>query len=164
MLKLPDKGERIQKLYENIINEINARNEIDQAAKLFSELNIVETGIKTVTHMEWSGGKINGEQLVVAADTLDSDDDDVDGNEDPLKIIAQSRAKKLVKVAKPPPSLITEADLQDIKSLEAENHMKKVDSSLELEPHAIYMMKKDKAFDEKNEMPKKYLPFSNYKK
>lgn len=187
--KLPDKGERIQKLYENIITEITARSEIDQAAKLFSELNIVEKGVKAVTHMEWSGGKMNGDQLIVAADTLDSDDnDEIDGNADPLKIIAQSRQTKLVKVVKPPPSLITEADLQDIKSIEAENQAKKmenrqngaeetstktetnesdanksVETSIELEPHAINMMKKDKAFDEQCEMPKKFLPFRTTK-
>lgn len=182
LLKLPDKGERIQKLYKNIVNEINARNEIDLAAKLFSDLNIVEKGIKTVTHMEWSNGKVNSDQLIVAADTLDSDDD-VDGNSDPLKIIAQSRQTKVVKVVKPPPSLITEADLQDIKSIEAENQTKNmengqsvdetstksetdeivanktVDTSIELEPHANYVMKKDRAFDGKSEMPKKFLPF-----
>lgn len=173
-MKLPDKGERIQKLYENILNEINARNEVDQAAKLFSELNIVEKGVKTVTHMEWTGGKVNGDQLIVAADTLDSDDDDVDGNIDPLKLIAQSREKVLVKVVKPPPSLITEADLQDIKSMQAEistktdefDSNKTADTSIELEPHALYMIKKDKAFDgksEKCEMPKKFLPFRTTK-
>lgn len=168
--KLPDKGERIRKLYENIVSEINARNEIDQAAEMFSELNIVETGMQTVTHMEWSGGKVNGGQLVVAADTLDSDDDDVDGHADPLKIIAQSRQTKLVKLVKPPPSLITEADLQDIASIAAEKQTKHMangerveenstKASIELEPHAINMMRKDKAFDEKCIMPTKYLPF-----
>lgn len=190
LLLLPDKGERIQKLYKNILNEINVRNEIDQAAKLFSELNIVQKGINTVTHMEWSGGKVNGDQLVVAGDTLDSDDD-IDGNDDPLKIIAQSRETKLVKVAKPPPSLITEADLQDIKSIEAENRLKQIQNGghvkvetnveetitgsdetdakiidnipIELEPHAINVMKKDKAFDAKCDMPKKFLPFRTTK-
>lgn len=186
-MKLPDKGERIQKLYENILNELNARNEVDRAAQMFSELNIVEKGVKTVTQMEWSGGKVNDGQMIVAADTLDSDDDDVDGVSDPLKIIAQSRETKLVKVVKPPPSLITEADLQDIKSIEAENQAEKIandggaeatstkaaeeesdanksmNTSIELEPHAIYMMKKDKAFDEKCELPKKFLPFRTTK-
>lgn len=186
LLKLPDKGERIQKLYDNILNELKARNVVDQAAELFSELNIVEKGVQTVTQMEWSGGKMNGGQLIVAADTLDSDDDNVDGISDPLKIIAQSRETKLVKVVKPPPSLITEADLQDIKSMEAENQAKKtengesagasstqteeesdayksVDTSIELEPHAINMIRMDKAFDEKCEVPKKFLPFRTTK-
>lgn len=183
MTKLPDKGERIQKLYDNIVVEIEARNELDQAAVLFSELNIVEKGVKTVTNMEWSGGKANGNQVLVAADTMDSEEDD-DGEIDPLKIIAQSRATKLVKVVKPSKSLITEADLQDIKSIEAENKQIKIQNhsgstdasssgdrvdgnkstdSIELEPHAINMVKKDKAFDENAKILQKFLPFRTTK-
>lgn len=185
LLKLPDKGDRIQKLHDNIVKELNARNEIDKAAALFSELNIVEKGVKAVTQMEWNGGKLKGDQVLVAAETLDSDDDE-DGEFDPLKIIAQSRATKLVKVTKPPKSLITEADLQDIKSIEEENQNQKsqndespsnviintksdetngdkIRDSIELEPHAINMMKKDKAFDENTEIKKKFLPFRTTK-
>lgn len=166
------------------MKELDARNEIDQAATLFSELNIVEKGIKTVTHMEWNGGKVRGDQILVAADTLDSDDDD-NVEVDPLKIIAQSRETKLVKVTKPPKSLITEADLADIKSLNAENEKNKSldegDSSantstksdgndankssgiIELEPHAINMMKKDVAFVKDAKIKQKFLPFRTTK-
>lgn len=150
-----------------------------QAAVLFSELNIVEKGVKTVTHMEWNGGKVNGNQVLVAAETIDSDDDE-DNEIDPLKIIAQSRdTVKLVKVEKPPKSLITEADLQDIKSMVAENENNKsqngeqstttstkVDNSsksIELEPHAINMIKKDKAFDKDAIAKHKFLPFRTTK-
>lgn len=179
LLKLPDKGERIQKLHDNIVNEINSRNEIDRAAALFSELNIVEKGVKAVTQMEWNGGKLKGDQVLVAAETLDSDDDE-NGEFDPLKIIAQSRETKLVKVTKPPKSLITEADLQDIKSIEEANKnnkskncekstsittesdetdANKTSDSIELEPHAYNVMKKDKAFDENAIIKEKFLPF-----
>lgn len=184
-MKLPDKGERIQKLYDNIVQELGARNEIDQAAALFSELNIVEKGVKTVTHMEWNGGMVNPNQVLVAADTLDSDDDE-DAECDPLKIIAQSRETILVKVIKPPKSLITESDLQDIKSIEAENAKNKSQNgegsantsnntesdetgankssdSIELEPHAFYVMKKDMAFDKDAVIKKKFLPFRTTK-
>lgn len=183
-MKLPDKGDRIQKLYENIVAELNARDDIDQAATLFSELNIVEKGVKVVTQMEWNGGKVKGDQVLVAAETLDSDDDE---NEvDPLKVIAQNRNIKLVKVTKPPKSLITEADLQDIKAIEAENKIKKsqnvistntssetasdetddvnkTSDLIELEPHAINMMKKDKAFDKNVKVKEKFLPFRTTK-
>ncbi|XP_055325947.1 uncharacterized protein LOC129579788 isoform X2 [Sitodiplosis mosellana] len=182
--KLPDKGERIQKLYEKIVQEINARNEIDQAAALFSELNIVEKGVKTLTHMEWNGGKVRGDQILVAADTMDSDDDDENAEVDPLKIIAQSRETKLVKVTKPPKSLITEADLEDIKMLNAENKKNnslngenspntstksdgndanKSNGAIELEPHAINMMKKDVAFVKDAKIKQKFLPFRTTK-
>lgn len=178
LVKLPDKGERIQKLFENIEREIKARNEIDQAAVLFSELNIVEKGVKTVTHMEWSGGKVNGDQILVAADTLDSDDDE-ETEIDPLKIIAQSRETKLIRVAKPPKSLITEADLEEIKVINAENEKngdhstnstnldetdaKKCSVAVKLEPHAINMIKKDKAFDKDAIIKTKFLPFRTTK-
>lgn len=181
LVKLPDKGERIQKLYEKIVQEIMARNEIDQAAALFSELNIVEKGVKTVTHMEWNGGKVHADQILVAAETSDIDDDDENAEFDPLKIIAQSRETKLVKVTKPSKTLITEADLEDIKSLNDENEKNKSlsgDSSantstksnesgshsgIELEPHAINMIKKDVAFDKDAKIKKKFLPFRTTK-
>lgn len=184
---MPDKGERIQKLYDNILHEINARNEINQAATLFSELNIVEKGVKTVTHMEWNGGKVDENQILVAADTLDSDDDD-DEEVDPLKIIAQSRdTVKLVKVVKPPKSLITETDLEEIKSMQAENDKNRSQNgessaststntdtasdetdansknSIELDPHALYMMKKDVASDKNAKIKEKFLPFRTTK-
>lgn len=193
LTKLPDKGERIEKLYGNILKEIEARNEIDQAAQLFSELNIVEKGAKTVTHMEWSGGNVSSNQILVAADTLDSDDDEDDI--DPLKIIAQSRnAVKLIKVTKPPKSLITDADLDEIKSMNGQNMEKnaqgngenssnasfspneasikssfdeidanKTNESIELEPHAVYMITKDKAFDKDTKVKQKFLPFRTTK-
>lgn len=184
LVKLPDKGERIQKLYENIVHEISARNEIDQAATLFSELNIVEKGVKTVTHMEWNGGKVRDDQILVAADTLDSDDDDENADIDPLKIIAQSRETKLVKVTKTPKTLITEADLEEIKLLNAENEKNKSSNgdnsanfstksdrndgnksngTIELEPHAINMIKRDVAFDKDAKIKQKFLPFRTTK-
>lgn len=169
------------------MHEINARNEINQAAALFSELNIVEKGVKTVTQMEWNGGKVDENQILVAADTLDSDDDD-DEEIDPLKIIAQSRdTVKLVKVAKPPKSLITETDLEEIRSMQAENDKNRSQNgessantstntdtasdetdansknSIELDPHAVYMMKKDVAFDKNTKIKEKFLPFRTTK-
>lgn len=170
---------RIQKLFDSIVKEIGARDEINQAAELFSALNIAENGMKTVIHMEWNGGKVSDQELVAAA-TLDSDDDE-DAEIDPLKIIAQSRdTVKLVKVVKPEKTLITEADLEDIRTIIAENEKNKsqndvhntstrTDDSnktiefMELEPHAIYMIKKDKAFDKDAIIRQKFLPFKTTK-
>lgn len=180
--KLPDKGERIESLYDRIVKEIEARNEIDQAAELFSELNIVEKGVKAVTNMEWIGGKVVGDQIIVAADTLDSDDDE-DATIDPLKIIAQSREIKLVKIEKPIESLITDADLGDINSMKAENaakdgessarsintqrepenNLNKASDSIDFDPHAVYIMKKDESFTEKSKNTKKFMPFKTTK-
>lgn len=117
--------------------------------------------------MEWNGGKMD--QVLVAADTLDSDDED---EVDPLKIIAQSRQTKLIKVAKPIASLVTEADLEDIKSMTAESSgtsantsakssSDNMNTSIELEPHAIYIIKKDETTVKKAEC--KYLPHKTTK-
>lgn len=183
LLKLADKGERIQSLHDRIVKEIEERNEIDQAAKLFSELNIVEKGVKAVTNMEWNGGKVDSNRIVIAADTLDSDDDDdEDATIDPLKIIAQCRETKLVKIEKPIESLITDADLMDIKSMKAENETMNGESStrndtkidtennlnttsgcVDLDPHAVYIMKKDESVTEKSKSKKKFLPFKTTK-
>lgn len=149
LTKLADRGARIQLLYDRITKEIDSRNEMDEAAAFFSDLNIAEKGLKTVTQMEWNGGKANasGEQLT----GVDSDDDaEEERNVDPLKVIAQSRAQtKIVKVEKAVPSLITAADLQEIKSF-----------GVELDPHALYVCDIDKLIDEKR---KKFLPHKTTK-
>lgn len=94
--------------------------------------------------MEWHG-KI---QPVKEEVMLDSDDevDDVD----PLKILARSMNVKTVKILKPEKNLITEDDLQEIKSFvierDKEDEIKKiigtnkyVSSSTDLDAHAIYL-------------------------
>lgn len=134
---------------------------MDQAAELFSELNIVEKGVKAVTQMEWNNGKMNGDQVVVAADTLDSDDDE-DEHPDPLKIIAQSRQTKLVKIVKPEKTLITEADLAEINAMTAKNvetnNSNSIPHPVELEPHALLIINKDEEHN-KGKTVKKFLPF-----
>lgn len=164
--KLPDKGARIQSLFRKICDEITARDEVECAAALFSELNIVEKGEKMLTHMEWTGKKPNSNQMIVAADTLNSDDE-IDGV-DPLKIIAQSRDTKLVKIEKPPESLITEADLADIKSMSKSvrnsgessvNTSTNTAASVELDPRAINIMKKEEFKLLTDKHKEKFLPF-----
>lgn len=81
--KLPDKGEKIKGFREKIIKEIERRNEVDEAARLLSKLNIAQDGKSAMNQLEWTGKyseKDLGEKIV----ELDSDDD-----EDPLKILAQ---------------------------------------------------------------------------
>lgn len=146
IFKLPDKGERIKSLLERIRNELNARNEVDLAAEMFSDLNIASKGLKKLTEMEWTGGKAT----VPSDAVVDSDDNDDGQNVDPLKIIAQSRdLVKTVKVVKPESSLITAADLEEIKSFEEErekesgNESISSTNSIHLEPHAVYICDKD---------------------
>lgn len=135
MDKLADKGARIQSLYDRLLVEIELRNEMNQAAAIFSDLNIAEKGLKIVTQMEWNGGKVYAHEEFA---TVDSDDDD-DATDDPLKLIAQSRSHtKIIKIEKPAASLVTAADLEEIKSFSVD----------QLDPHALYMCEKDRNFDE----------------
>lgn len=94
--------------------EIEKHNEIDLAAALFSELNIASKGKKVMDNLEW--GEKNESNVV--DEYVDSDDDE---DIDPLKIIAQSRDDvKRVIVIQPEPTLITEHDLKEIESFQAE--------------------------------------------
>lgn len=186
--KLPDKGDRIQQLYNRIEQEINARDKIDEAAKLFSDLNIAEKGLKTVTHMEWNTkaiSKSNQEEIITAAAAAeDSDDDEEDRNEiDPIKILAQNRENvKIVKVVKSHKTLITDADLEEIKSfgngsnsLEANTDSDKNSlenrsnsslsetSSTNLEPHALYVCDMARHPEKYGNIRTKFLPHKTTK-
>lgn len=154
---LPDKGNKIQDLYDKVCKELDARNEIDRAAELFSELNIVSIGKKKLNKLEWSG-KYNPAQDSEEV-YLDSDDEE---EVDPLKILARStknQEKKLVKVEVDVP-LITESDVKEIESFKtdpvkigsAENEL--------MEPHAVYLCEKS---HQSNTNKEKFLPFKTTK-
>lgn len=156
--KLPDKGKRIIDLHEKVSKEIVARNDIEKAAQLFSNLNIATEGIKQMTKMEWNGKyepNSNDVQTV-----LDSDDDD---ETDPLKIIAQSQdMKKKIKVIKPERKLITDADLEEIKLSSIDNRKEEylaTKDSIQLEPHAIHLCDIESHHENRN----KYLPYKTTK-
>ncbi|XP_033212741.1 DNA-directed RNA polymerase II subunit GRINL1A [Belonocnema kinseyi] len=115
--KLPDKGEKIKGFREKIVKEIERRNEVDEAARLLSRLNIAQDGKSAMNQLEWTGKyseKDLGEKIV----ELDSDDD-----EDPLKILAQPTGsgvhKKKVIILPPEEKLIKPEDLQDIDSFDS---------------------------------------------
>lgn len=157
---MADKGERIQTLFNRIEEELKARNEIDAAAALFSDLNIAENGLRTVTQMEWIGGQ----QTKQIDEVIDSDDDEDEQNIDPLKIIAQSRDNvKTVKILPPEPTLITAADLIEIESFANEakessaNTSTSSSTSVELEPHALYICDKDKGLEGAKSTKKKFF-------
>lgn len=68
---------------DELIKEINHKNEIEKAALSFSQLNIASKGKEVMDELEWTGKfseKTDSSKLV----ELDSDDED-----DPLKILAQ---------------------------------------------------------------------------
>lgn len=154
--KLPDKGERIKTCHANIAKELEARNEITTAAALFSQLNIAATGRPAMNQMEWTG-KYQPNNETNAAAPLDSDDDPDDPDEtDPLKILAQSRAvTKLVTVLPVEPTLITEADLAEVRSFAGPSPGVEDDNGELLEPHAIHMCDIEKRHDTSHS---KFLP------
>uniref|UniRef100_A0A336LZE8 CSON008498 protein n=1 Tax=Culicoides sonorensis TaxID=179676 RepID=A0A336LZE8_CULSO len=117
--KLPDKGQKIREYYEKVQAELASRNEINLAAEQFSKLNIASVGQKALNNLEWTGD-INPKKGVDVI--VDSDDEVIDENIDPLKIIANSNeTEKIIKVLPPEPSLITEEDLKEIESFKTED-------------------------------------------
>lgn len=136
----------MKEFYEKVLNELKSRDEMEQAAELFSDLNIASTGQKQLTNLEWTGkcekSDINENEV------LDSDDE-----EDPIKILAQSMdIKKKVKILPPEPKLITEADLEEIKSFS---------SHCPMEPYAQHIIER-KEYDG---LPKteKFKPYKTTK-
>ncbi|XP_065355026.1 DNA-directed RNA polymerase II subunit GRINL1A [Calliphora vicina] len=120
MQKLPDKGKRIQDYYDKVLKELERRSNVDEAAKLFSNLNIASQGEKALNELEWQGNLTNlQENLDPLEDVLDSDDE----NEmDPLKIIAQRQMhERKIKIEQPEVKLITEEDLKEIESFKADS-------------------------------------------
>ncbi|XP_058824820.1 uncharacterized protein LOC131685244 [Topomyia yanbarensis] len=181
--KLPDQGAKIKKFYDQILNQLEAYKRVDQAAEMFSELNIASVGKKTMTKMEWNGKYSRDAQ---SETVIDSDDDYDDSNVDPLHILAQNTASdKKVVILKPPQMLITEQDLKDIEEMKQQKlqctdaNLVEVDLKATVEKFGTVLKKMQKseandsvdeaAFDgyaikfcqkERNSGPKqKYLPF-----
>lgn len=149
--KLPDKGEKIKAFRDKIAKELANKNEVEQAAKLLSRLNIASEGKAAMNELEWTGKYSetpNTEKIV----ELDSDDE-----EDPLKILAQPTGtgvhkKKIIHVPTEE-TLIKPEDLEEITSFK---------SSEPLEPeHVKYILDKVQA-SESNKQKKKE-PFKPYK-
>lgn len=117
--RLPDKGKRIADFYNKVIEELDRRNNIDEAANMFSELNIASKGEDVLNSLEWNG-HLNGEHNVNPTDDILDSDDEVEL--DPLRVIAQrTMHERRTKILPPEPMLITEADLAEIESFKAES-------------------------------------------
>lgn len=83
ILKLPDKGEKIKSFHNQILKEIEHRNEVEKAANLLSRLNLASEGKVAMNELEWTG---KYEEIKDTAKIIELDSDD---EEDPLKILAQ---------------------------------------------------------------------------
>lgn len=105
--KLADKGAKIQELYDKIVSEIQAKQQVEQTCRLFNDMSI-STDKDSIQDVEWEGRIKRNENTY-----LDSDDDSEP--EDALHIISQStHNEKKVKVLKPEKALVTPEDLISI--------------------------------------------------
>lgn len=180
LTKLPDKGANVKKFYGKIEKELRARTDIDEAAKLFSKLNVAEFGKAVVNKMEWNGALANTSDSNVPV--LDSDDEE---DTNPLKMLANNliNKQKIIKVDKIEESLITNEDIDEINSFSneneysanyKENHMlnsnkfehlrqriisneqnEEVVIHTNFEPHIEYLCNKESTVPQKN----KYKPY-----
>ncbi|XP_053969859.1 uncharacterized protein LOC128871801 [Anastrepha ludens] len=129
--RLPDKGKRIQHFYDRVIAELDRRTNIDEAAQLFSELNIASRGQEVLNRLEWNGrlNSDNGEDPT--EDVLDSDDE---AELDPLRVIAQrTMHERRTTVLPPEPKLITEADLAEIETFKIKSQVNDTELSESIE-------------------------------
>lgn len=130
--QLPDKGHKIKILYDKLISEIAARDEITQATSLFSKLNIVSKGIEVTFNMEW-----NKNRNVQQVRSIDHDNTE----SEPLKMLAQSRTKTTTvnDDASVTNSLITSMDLNEIKTFSIDAGTIEDSYDADLEPHALHV-------------------------
>lgn len=135
-------------MYARIVQELRQKDEIEQAAELFSELNISSKGAKFVTNLEWTGElKPNINEDVPG---------EVEDERDPLKILAQARQKqKIVKVERPEESLITPEDLKDIERVKNLN-LSSDSVTSQFDAHSTYLCGKE---DLPNVFREKYKPY-----
>lgn len=106
--KLPDKGNRVQLLYDRAVKALDMQNEIENTSNLLASLNL---GASDINRLEWKETGARKQKEV-----LDSDDD-----EDPIAILASSnRNQKIVKQPKEygnDKQLITEEDLKEAQEI-----------------------------------------------
>eukprot|EP00099_Drosophila_melanogaster_P023121 NP_650794.1 uncharacterized protein Dmel_CG3773 [Drosophila melanogaster] len=182
--QLPDKGKRLQESYDKLLAEIRRRDEVEEATRMLSGLNIVEKGKIALNNLEWNGR--NTDEGAHVDDILDSDDE---VEMDPLRIIAQGTMhEKKVKVLPPPTSFITADDLADIEEfkkptdspdsalaghsdtsslpaeiveIDASQVAAKLSRELPPDQHALYLI--DKTETNVNTPREKFMPFRTTK-
>lgn len=112
--KLPDEGDKIQNLYDRVIEALKRKDEIDIAENMLKNLNLES---KDIANMEWEG------RNAIKKQPIDSDDEE---ETDPLAILASSSSlqKKIIKHQKPPKPLITEQDLKEAEEIKNDHHLK----------------------------------------
>lgn len=112
--KLPDKGKKIQELYDRVVTTLEYKNEIHKTANLLSSLSL---GSNNLNNLEWEGTTEPQKKQQL----IDSDDDEA---EDPLEILVSSNSvygnKKIIKNNTSDDdrqTLITEQDIKEAKEI-----------------------------------------------
>lgn len=138
--KLPDKGVKIQELYDRAVKALETKQDINSAAQLLSDLNL---GTNEVNNIEW---KDSSERREI----LDSDDD-----EDPVAILVSSNSvnqnKRILKHSKEDEnenSLITEEDIKEAQEI--------MNGPLHLDPVLEIVCK-----NENMDPPNRFLPYKS---
>lgn len=123
--KLKDKGAKIQEFHDKVVREIKAKQNEDEACRMFDNMRLNGVDEKFVQRVEWTS-KIRKQR----DEFLDSDDDS--DPEDVLHILSQKTAQeKVVKVLEPEKALVTTEDLIKIGELP---HIKYIVEKTELNP------------------------------
>lgn len=101
--KLSDKGAKIQILYDKILSELKAKQEEEDACRMFENMKLNGIDKQSVQELEWTG-------TIKQSTDLDSDDDS--DPEDVLKILTQNTFhEKKIKILEPEKLSITPEDL-----------------------------------------------------
>lgn len=139
--KLPDKGLKIQQLYDRAVEALELKNQIDSAAKLLSSLSL---GTNDMNNFEWKDSSKAKNKV------LDSDDD-----EDPVAILATSNSvnqnKRIVKKLQEDEteiSLITDEDVKEAQEV--------ANSTLHIDPVLEIVFK-----NENMDPPNRFLPYKS---
>lgn len=109
---LPDKGKKIQDLYDRVVQALEFKNEVHNAANLLSSLSL---GSNNLNNLEWEGTT----EPQKKTQAFDSDDDEP---ENPLEILVSSNSvysnKKIIKqkTSEIDKTLITEQDIKEIQN------------------------------------------------
>lgn len=139
MSKLPDKGQKIQELYDRVVKALEHKNEVHNAANLLSSLSL---GSNNLNNLEWEGTT----QPQRKPPAIDSDDDEP---ENPLEILVSSNSvysnKKIFKHQQNEKPLVTENDIREAKEVQGGN--------IQLDPVLEKIIKMDKL-----DTPFRFLP------
>lgn len=147
MNKLPDKGQKIQELYDRVLKALEEKSKIDSTSKLLEKMNLSS---KNVDKIEWK----DDDSPQNYKDPIDSDDD-----EDPMAILATSNTttgnQKIVKNELEDKPLVTDEDVEEANNIFFDPIVEQVCENEKLEPSFRFHPNKPKSNSNKVDSPLK---------